>query len=101
MKVRDLISSLLDYDMDAEVNIEIETRENNEFISDFELVEQITMTVQKYVNLIVKPYGQVLVDETDYKNLLEDKDVLEDKVANLEIGMEELEQQIYELEEQK
>lgn len=100
MNVRELITSLLEFDLDAEVEVIVQTNEGDDNC-DFDLEELPTMTVQKYVNLIAKPDGQVLVDETNYKNLVEDKEILESKVAELEIEIEEYEQQIQKLEEQK
>ncbi|MEK3975547.1 hypothetical protein [Psychrobacillus sp. FSL K6-1267] len=100
MLVRDLITSLLEFDLDAEVEVIVDTNEGQDNC-DFDLEEIPTMTVQKYVQLIAKPDGQVLVDEENYQSLKDEKSDLENKVADLENAMEEMERQIYELEEQK
>lgn len=100
MIVRDLITSLLEFDLDAEVEVVVQTNEGDEHC-DFDLEEIPTMTVQKYVQLIAKPDGQVLVDEESYQSLQDEKSDLENKIADLESAMEDIEQQIYALEEQK
>lgn len=97
MNVRDLISSLLDYDMDAQVEIQIESKENTEQVSDFDF-EESRYTVQKYLILTVDLKDSVIVDESDYNNLKDKKDELENAVETLQSKLEDAEQQIYELE---
>ncbi|MEK5331979.1 hypothetical protein [Lysinibacillus sp. FSL W8-0992] len=97
MNVRDLIANLLDYDMDAQVEIRIESKENDDSISDFEIQEE-KYTVQKYLNLTVSVRDQVLVNANDYNDLKDAKEELANEVETLQSKLEDAEQQIYELE---
>lgn len=97
MNVRELIANLLEYDWDAEVNIEIETKENTESISDLDINEQ-GYGNRKYLEITVKPDGSLLVDEGEFNDLKNEKLDLEDQVDRLNSTVEELQQQIYELE---
>lgn len=97
MDVRNLITSLLEFDLDAEVEVIVQTNEGEDNC-DFDLDEIPTMTVQKYVNFIVKPDGQVLVGESEYETLKNEKLDLEDTVEGLNQTVVNLQQQIYELE---
>lgn len=97
MNVRDLITNLLEYDMDAQVEIQIESKENTEQVSDFDF-EESRYTVQKYLILTVDLKDSVIVDESDYNNLKDKKDELESAVETFQSKLEDAEQQIYELE---
>lgn len=97
MNVRDLITSLLDYDMDAQVEIQIESKENTEHVSDFDF-EESRYTVQKYLILTVDFKDSVIVDESNFTELKDKKDELENAVENLQSKLEDAENQIYELE---
>ena len=97
MNVRDLITELLNYDMDAQVEIRIESKENTDSISDFEFQEE-HYTGHKYLNLTVEVRGQVLVDESDFNDLKVEKEELANTMEDLQSKLEDAEQRIDELE---
>lgn len=97
MKLREFIATLLDCDMDAEVEIRIETEENTDSISEFELLEE-GYTNQKYLSFEVKPLNQVLVNEKDYESLKEEKEQLDSLVEELKENIQTLNEEIEKLE---
>ena len=97
MDVRDLITHLLDYDMDARVEILIESKEDTEGVSDFDFGER-GYTGNKYLDLTVDLKDSIIVDASDFNDLKDEKDELASTVETLQSKLEEAEQQIDELE---
>lgn len=97
MNVRNLIASLLEFNMDADIEVIVQTNEGDDNC-DFDLEEITTYNNGSYLQFIVKPDGQVLVDEESYQSLKDENSHAEDKIAELEIAIEEYERQIQELE---
>lgn len=97
VNVRELIESLLDYDMDAQVEIRIESKEDTDDVSNFDF-EESRFTSSKYLILTVDLEDKIVVDEIDFNNLKNEKDELANAVENLQSKLEDAEQQIYELE---
>ncbi|WP_419962154.1 hypothetical protein [Psychrobacillus sp. BM2] len=91
MIVRELIASLLDYDMDATVEIIVESKEDSFDTNDFELEENGTK-LNSYLTFKVVPDGHIVVDESDYKNLEIEVKELEDTVERMSSFVEEMEQ---------
>lgn len=97
MNVRELIGNLLEYDMDAQVEIQIETKEDTEDVQNFDF-EESRYTSSKYLTLTVDLGDKIILDESDFNNLKDEKDELANTVENLQSKLEDAEQQIYELE---
>lgn len=97
MNVRDLIANLLDYDMDAQVEIRIESKEDTDDVSNFDF-EESGYTGNRYLNITVDMKNSIIVDADDYNDLKDKKDELENTVETLQSKLEDAENQIYELE---
>ena len=97
MNVRELIDNLLEYDMDAQVEIQIESKEDTEDVSNFDF-EESRYTSSKYLTLTVDLKDKIIVDESDFNNLKDEKEELANNVETLQSKLEDAEQQIYELE---
>lgn len=99
MRVRDLITELLDYDMEREVQIVIEGKGNDEVFEDFN-VEEEKYSVYAALNLTVKTNKFSVVDADDYERLQDEKEDLENSVKYLEEQLESAEERIDELEKE-
>lgn len=97
MNVRDFIANLLDYDIDAQVEIRIETSEGSDDVSNFDF-EESGYTGNRYLNITVDLKDSIIVDNSDYNELKDKKDELENAVETLQSKLEDAEQLIYELE---
>ncbi len=97
MNVRDLITSLLDYDMDAQVEIRIESKEDTEDVSNFDF-EEWGYSGNKYLYLTADLKDSIIVDASDYNDLKDEKEELASAVDALQSKLEDAEQKIYELE---
>lgn len=97
MIVRELIKSLLDYDMDSTVEILVKSDEDSFDTNDFEIVEN-KFSLISYVTLKVVPDGHVVVDEASYNDLKEDKLESEELAEKMSSYVEELEQKVNEME---
>ncbi|MBG9692674.1 hypothetical protein ABD91_18005 [Lysinibacillus sphaericus] len=96
MNVRDLIANLLDYNMDAQVEIRIESKEDTEDVNfDF---EGWGYSGNKYLYLTADLKDSIIVDASDYNDLKDEKEELASTVEDLRSKLEEAENQIYELE---
>lgn len=100
MIVRELIASLLDYDMDATVEILVESKEDSFDTNDFEITES-KFSFSKYVTLKTKPDAHVVVDEASYEDLKQEKIESEELAERMSSFVEELEQKVIEIEAQK
>ena len=100
MNVRELISNLLDYDMDATVEILVESKEDSFDTNDFVLTEE-KYGFGTYLTIKVVPTGHVAVDESDYENLKAEKLESDDLLEQMTSTVEEMQQKIYEFEAQK
>lgn len=98
MDVRDLITKLLDYDLDATVEILVESKEDSFDTNDFEIAEN-NFSSGKYVTLKVAPDGHVVVDEASYNDLKEEKIESEALAERMSSFVEELEQKVNEMEQ--
>lgn len=96
MNVRDLIANLLDYDMDAQVEIRIESKEDTEDVNfDF---EEWGYSGNKYLYLTADLKDSIIVDASNFNDLKDEKEELASAVEKLQEKLEDAEQQIYELE---
>jgi len=75
MEVRDLIVELLEFDLDAEVELYIDSAEEGSSF-DFK-IEASQRSVRKYLSLEVDLDNYVMVDKQDYENMKQ-------KIENLE-----------------
>lgn len=98
MKVRELISNLLDYDMEATVEILVESKEDSFDTNDFE-IEENKLSFNNYLTLKVVPDGHVAVDEASYEDIKQDLMDSNSLVESMTSTMEQMEQQIFELEQ--
>lgn len=97
MNVRELIGNLLEYDMDAQVEIQIESKEDTEDVSNFDF-EESRYTSSKYLTLTVDLKDKFIVGESDFNNLKHEKEELTSVIETLQSKLEDAEQLIYELE---
>lgn len=72
MTVRELITQLLEYDMDLTVDVEVNTSEETLSESAFDFEEY-----NKYLSLVIEPRQYVLVDKSEFK-------ALHDRIEELE-----------------
>lgn len=100
MNVRELIASLLDYDMDATVEILVESKEDSFDTNEFEITENNFFS-NSYITLKIVPVGHVVVDEASYNDLKEDKLESEELAERMSSYVEELEQKVNDLQVQK
>lgn len=97
MNVRDLIVNLLDYDMDNQVEIHIESKEDTVEVGEFDFVES-TWGSNTTLELIVKLKDSNIIDASDFNDLKEEKEELANTVEDLRSKLEDAEQRIDELE---
>ncbi|MER2171261.1 MAG: hypothetical protein ABS938_11580 [Psychrobacillus psychrodurans] len=97
MIVRELIASLLDYDMDSTVEILVKSDEDSFDTNDFEIVEN-KFSFSSYITLKVVPDGHVVVDEASYEDLKQEKIESEELAERMSSFVEELEQKVNEME---
>lgn len=97
MNVRELIGNLLEYDMDAQVEIQIESKEDTEDVSNFDF-EESRYSSSKHLTIAVDLEDKIIIDESDFNNLKDEKEELANAVENLQSKLEDAEQLIYELE---
>lgn len=98
MIVRELIASLLDYDMDATVEILVKSDEDSFDTNDFEIVENKS-SFSSYVTLKVVSDSHVVVDEGSYNDLKQEKIESEELAERMSSFVEELEQKVNEMEQ--
>jgi hypothetical protein len=72
MKVKELITELLEHDMDATIDFDINTVEEDINTSDFDLHVD-----RNYVTFAINPKDYVLLDKKEYEQLLERLEELE------------------------
>lgn len=97
MIVRELIASLLDYDMDSTVEILVESKEDSCDTNEFEIIEN-NFSFSRYITLKIKPDSHVVVDEASYNDLKEEKLESEELAERMSSYVEELEQKVNEME---
>lgn len=97
MDVRDLITHLLEYDMNAQVEILIESKEDTEQVSDFDF-DQRGYNFSKYLNLTVNLNDSIILNTDDFNSLKDEKEELASTVEDLQSKLEDAEKQIDELE---
>lgn len=93
MDVRDLITKLLDCDMDATVDILVESKEDSFDTTEF-VMEENSFSFSKYVTLKIKPDAHVVVDEASYEDLKQEKIESEELAERMSSFVEELEQKV-------
>lgn len=74
MTIKELIIELLEYDIDATVDIDVRTSEDDVSESDFSLDEN-----GRYLTFTIEPKDFVLVDKDDFRELHERIEELENE----------------------
>lgn len=87
MEVRDLIVELLEFDLDAEVELYIDSEEESENF-DFKL-EASQRSVRKYLSLEVNLDGYVMVDKRDYEDMKQKIENLEEDLGDANQKLDE------------
>ncbi|KEF40129.1 hypothetical protein M670_00145 [Schinkia azotoformans MEV2011] len=75
MTVKELINELLECDMNATVDFDIDTTEENINTNDFEVYEH-----KRYVTFVIEPKDYVVIDKNDYEEMKERLYELEDAI---------------------